>query len=393
MCRSNCLMTHVLLVLVWVGNVGFAQESNPSATWWNARVSEQLGKAGANRDELQRALMTVSYEHREALEFLIQHMPESDLQKLSATYLLDNVTLAYKGINQVPWGKTIPNAIFLNDVLPYANVDETRELWRQEMMERCLPLVKDCRSPGEAAQKLNRELFGLVKVRYSTSRKKANQSPSESMEQGVASCTGLSIILADACRSVGVPARLVGTPSWTNKRGNHTWVEVWDQGWQFTGAAEPSAAGLNHGWFENDASFADDSKPMNRIYATSYESTGIYFPMVWSRGSQSVPGVNVTSRYTAKRIPQDPNRTRVLITLQDADGNRIEQDLVLKSENGEILKGRTRGESADTNDILMFDLPRSQTWEISWTSNGKQFVEARDTGDDEQTWWRLNPPR
>jgi len=388
--RRSILWINLIFLFSVLGNHQVdAQDSKTSAIWWNAEVSDQLARAGANDGELTQALRSVSYEHREALEFLIQYMPESDLKSLTADYLLENVKLAYQGINQVPWGKTIPTAIFLNDVLPYANVDETRESWRKEMLERCLPLVKDCQSPGEAAQKLNRELFGLVKVRYSTSRKRANQSPSESIEQGVASCTGLSIILADACRSVGVPARLVGTPSWTNKRGNHTWVEVWNQGWQFTGAAEPSAEGLNRGWFENDASFADDSKPMNRIYATSYQNTGIYFPMVWSKGKQSVPGVNVTPRYTAKRVQQDPNRTRVLITLQDAGGRRLEQEVVLKNQAGEVLKGRTRGESADTNDILMFDLPRNQTWKVSWEIDGNAFAEELATENGEQTWWRL----
>ena len=67
--------------------------------------------------------------------------------------------------------------------------------------------------------------FGQLSVKYSTARKRANQSPKESIEQGLASCTGLSILLADACRSVGVPARLAGIPSWKNKNGNHTWVE------------------------------------------------------------------------------------------------------------------------------------------------------------------------
>ena len=36
------------------------------------------------------------------------------------------------------------------------------------------------------------------------------------METGVATCTGLSILLVDACRSVGVPARIAGTPLWSN---------------------------------------------------------------------------------------------------------------------------------------------------------------------------------
>ena len=36
-----------------------------------------------------------------------------------------------------------PEAIFLNDVLPYAHITETREPWRKDLMRRCL--VKDPR--------------------------------------------------------------------------------------------------------------------------------------------------------------------------------------------------------------------------------------------------------
>ena len=148
------------------------------------------------------------------------------MRQLSAGFLKENLELAYKARNTVPWGKDIPEELFLNHVLPYANVDESRDPWRKEFMEMCLPMVKDCKTPAEAAQKLNSELYKKVKVGYSTQRKKANQSPKESMEQGKASCTGLSIILSDACRSVCIPARLVGTPLWSNKSGNHTWVEI-----------------------------------------------------------------------------------------------------------------------------------------------------------------------
>jgi hypothetical protein len=40
------------------------------------------------------------------------------------------------------------------------------------------------------------------------------------MATGLASCSGLSILLAGACRAVGVPARIVGTPMWSNGHGN-----------------------------------------------------------------------------------------------------------------------------------------------------------------------------
>lgn len=389
-------MAKSLFIVLLVGTVfsvgcavAVAQDSLPGQDRLPAVIESRLQEAGENQRELRSALEDVKYEHRRALEFLIEHMPLADLQSLSAKYLLENIELAYQGINEVPWGRQIPEHIFFNDILPYANVDETREAWRRQMMETCLPLIKGCETPGEAAQKLNRELFPLVNVRYSTSRKKANQSPAESMQQNVASCTGLSIILTDACRSVGIPSRLAGTPSWTNKRGNHTWVEVWDDGWQFTGAAEPSGQGLNHGWFQNDASMADDTKPMNRIYAVSFAKTGIYFPMVWSRNKQTVSGVNVTSRYTTKRVNWDATKTRVLISINAKTGERLAKEITLKGPQGAKLTGQTRGESADMNDILMFELPRNQNWQVTWEAAGQTLTEKCETGDTEQTWWKL----
>jgi transglutaminase-like putative cysteine protease len=90
---------------------------------------------------------------------------------------------------------------------------------------------------------------------------------------GYASCTGLSIFLVAACRAVGIPARVAGTPSWVvggrradvsaaavqqsasgspglgHSFNNHNWVEVWDDGrWSFIGAAEYDPAGVNRTW-------------------------------------------------------------------------------------------------------------------------------------------------
>jgi hypothetical protein len=56
---------------------------------------------------------------------------------------------------------------------------------------------------------------------------------------------------------------------WSNMRGNHTWVEVWDGDWHFVGAAEPDKAGLDRGWFTHEASEAQAEVPRHAIYATS----------------------------------------------------------------------------------------------------------------------------
>src|SRR5262249_24595966 len=195
------------------------------------------------------------------------------------------------------------------DVLPYANVDEKRDAWRKEFYDLCMPLVKDCKTPTEVVQKLNTELYPKLKVVYSTQRRAANPSPKESIAQGKASCTRLSIILSDACRSVCVPARLVGTPLWADKSGNHTWVEIWDKDWHFTGACEPDPKGLDRGWFTGKAAQAKKDVPENAIYAASFKKTEQHFPLVWARKSTDVPAENVTDRY-AKPEKAKPDTSR-----------------------------------------------------------------------------------
>ncbi len=333
--------------------------AQPEQTWWKSDVADALKRAGSNTAELEKALRATPAPQRVGMAFLVANMPDRDLRSLTAEFLLENVALAYQVRDAVKWGRDIPEDIFLNDVLAYANLDETREPWRKPLMEICLPLVKDCKTPTEAAQKLNSVLFSQLKVKYSTQRKKANQSPKESIDTGLASCSGLSVLLSDACRSVCVPARLAGTPNWYNDRGNHTWLEVWDGRWHFTGAAEYDANGLDRGWFAGDAAKATRDDPEHAIYASSFKKTGIHFPLVWDRKSRDVPAENVTDRYTAKAKTSASERVKVRFRIHEAGSK---QRLILpvsveeRKEFCEVCRGISKGETADRNDVLGFDL-------------------------------------
>jgi predicted peptidase len=344
----------VLLLSLSLHQTGAADKGR----WWSDEVEQSLGRAGDNRAELTRALNGVPMEQRKEMSFLLTHLSESDCKSLRGDFLLENVALACKARKELPWGRKVPDDIFLNDVLPHANMDEARDSWRKEMYDLCLPLVKDCKTPGEAAQVLNSTIFAKLKVRYSTERKKANQSPKESIETGKASCSGLSILLCDACRSVGVPARLAGTPLWSNKRGNHTWVEVWDNGWHFTGAAEPDPKGLDRAWFQGDAAEAQADSRLHSIYAVSFKKTNVTFPLVWASERKDIYAENVTARYVKPR-PVIANAARVEIRVcQSGMKKRLALPVVVvdRQDPKVIFSGDSRGETADSNDILFFEL-------------------------------------
>ena len=353
------LTRFALLAAVLVASPAAADDR---AAWWDEPVALALKKAGDNRPELVKALTAVPRDQRTGMAFLVAHMPDGDLTSLKADFLLTNTDLAYKARNEVPWGKDIPEDIFLNDVLPYANLDEKRDAWRKEFYDLCLPVAKACKDPGEAAHKLNGFVFKKLNVKYSTERKAPNQGPKESIEQGKASCTGLSIVLADACRAVCVPARLAGTPLWANKRGNHTWVEVWDQGWHFTGACEPDPAGLDRGWFVGDAAQAKKDVFEHAIYAASFKKTGQHFPLVWAMRNKTVPAENVTDRYARPAAKGDT--ARVVVRVLDGAKKRVAVSVTVTGEKVK-LEGKSRGETADLNDLLGFDLPPGKAYTVT----------------------------
>uniref|UniRef100_A0A7S4C1V1 Transglutaminase-like domain-containing protein n=1 Tax=Chrysotila carterae TaxID=13221 RepID=A0A7S4C1V1_CHRCT len=122
---------------------------------------------------------------------------------------------------------------------------------------------------------------------------------------GYASCTGVSLLLIDALRTLGIPARLAGTPAWHGQRegGNHNWVEVYlgeSRGWGFVEGA-PAGAGETFDnpcdkWFCNAAHFNGSG---TRVFATKYDRDGAnaYFPMAWEPSNHDVVGVERTAFY------------------------------------------------------------------------------------------------
>ena len=335
----------------------------------------QLALAGANRSEIARALELVPKSQRTGMEFLVRNMPEVDLRSVTAEFLLDEVQVGYRAWYESPWHDQVPESVFFNDILPYAVVSEERTPSRRYLRARALPLIGDAKTATEAAVRLNQTLFPEFGVRYSTERSRTDQNAMQVLEEQKATCTGLSTLLISACRSVGVPARLVGIPLWADSSGNHSWVEIWDHGWHFTGAAEPSGDHLDDGWFVERASQAQPGVPIHSIYATSWEKTGLSFPLAWDEdGSLGyVQAIDVTGRY-AGAAPTPAGMARVEFVVRDEDGRRVPTEVVVRRESGHVageaivFRGVTRDDGADGNDHLAALLPLQGSYVVEWGS-------------------------
>lgn len=259
-------------------------------------VTEALTIAGPNATEWISLLEVVVPEEKPSAVFLLANMPQRDLVSLKKDFLLENIYLARQAAQEVPWGKEIPEEIFLNYVLPYAHVNERRDNWRRDFYDRFIDVAKEAGTIDRAAVILNKKVFEDVDVSYhATKRPKPDQSPYESMEAHYASCTGLSILYADALRAVGIPARLALIPQWKDQSGNHTWVEIWDGDWKLMGASESEEIGT--AWFSTQRHNVDPEYPEHCIYAVSFEKTDLRLPLVWDLSIDYVYGMDVTGRY------------------------------------------------------------------------------------------------
>lgn len=364
---------------------------------YHALIDRTIATAGDNAKELKKALKEVPRNEREGMAFLISYMPERDAKSLSADFLLENVQYAYKARAEFPWAKEVPDSVFLNDVVAYANLNENRESWRKDFYERFKKYVAPCKTMREAIDSVNKNVRNELLVDYNTKREKPDQAPYESMRQHMASCSGLSILLTDAFRAVGIPSRVAGTPAWHDDRGNHNWNEVWIDGqWRFT-EYYPSDD-LDQSWFLTDAGKAIKEDVRKAIYAASFKPTGSYFPLVWDEDIRYVHAENVTDRYTSlyraqlSAMPADGSHVALRVMVfkdkdhAEASGDRVATNLDVFKGEKQLYGGRSTGATQDMNDVLTFNVEKNQQYIVKFM-NGKGEIQTQtiDVGDDTTT--------
>lgn len=364
---------------------------------YHALIDRTIATAGDNAKELKKALKEVPRNEREGMAFLISYMPERDAKSLSADFLLENVEYAYKARAEFPWAKEVPDSVFLNDVVAYANLNENRESWRKDFYERFKKYVAPCKTMREAIDSVNKNVRDELLVDYNTKREKPDQAPYESMRQHMASCSGLSILLTDAFRAVGIPSRVAGTPAWHDDRGNHNWNEVWIDGqWRFT-EYYPSDD-LDQSWFLTDAGKAIKEDVRKAIYAASFKPTGCYFPLVWDENIRYVHAENVTDRYTSlyraqlSAMPADGKHVALRVMVfkdkdhAEASGDRVATNLDVFKGDKQLYGGRSTGATQDMNDVLTFNVEKNQQYTVKFVNGkGEMQTQTVEVGDETTT--------
>ena len=149
-------------------------------------LQEALARSG-RESALRMMLESTPDAHKRDMAFLLANMPQSDLENMDTALLLENVEYANIAREKYSWAQALPEDVYLCDVLPHHVVDEVRDSWRKELYEMFAPAVDTCKSMYDAVCAVNANIPRLTGVDYNTKREKTNQSPKESMRQGMAS--------------------------------------------------------------------------------------------------------------------------------------------------------------------------------------------------------------
>ncbi|SEF93011.1 transglutaminase domain-containing protein [Paenibacillus sp. UNC499MF] len=206
--------------------------------------------AGAKEDELFGVFrQELTEEEAWALKFLIAYMPLNDLADYDGALFLSHVRTTLDIRAKLPWGRRVPDHLFLHFVLPLRvnseNLEDCRGVLYGELAERTRHLTME-----KAILETN--YWCHEKATYVGSDLRTI-SPLTMLRSAQGRCGEESTLAVSALRSIGIPARQCYTPRWAHCDDNHAWVEAWADGqWHFIGACEPEPA-LDRGWFDAPA--------------------------------------------------------------------------------------------------------------------------------------------
>eukprot|EP00934_Nitzschia_sp_Nitz4_P002849 Nitzschia sp. Nitz4//scaffold180_size44305//20700//22001//NITZ4_007239-RA/size44305-processed-gene-0.21-mRNA-1//-1//CDS//3329539467//2839//frame0 len=269
-------------------------------------------------------LMSFDLPFQETLGFPISDVDMSD--GLGNGLVQPTIELALQAKILYPWTDELPKDVFMEYVLNFANLNEGRTNWRPLLVDALRFNESALWTSGQANLSstvtwVNQQLWSRLEpsgkaIRFHSGQTPLIFDPMSIVAFGYASCTGTSILFANALRAVGVPARVAGTPAWYGNRtqGNHNWVEVLAPipespglyEWKFLEPSPNANSPSNVDTLEQDPCrrwFCDSSRyPASQVYAAKLMKHGdaeppTFFPLAWEWNSQDVPAEDRTKFY------------------------------------------------------------------------------------------------
>lgn len=279
-------------------------------------------------------------------------------------YLLLSFCLFACGLNAhiLPWSKTVPVELkqqFLHDG---QIAMETPCDYKATLHSLFAPVVQNCKSAREAVLAVAANMTKVTGVYYSQERRSAIMNAQEALAEKKVSCTGQSLLLVSALRSVGIPARLVGVGTWNHVPGNHTWCEAWfDGAWHMI---EFNERDFNTPWVMESVAMLDPRMPEQRIYAINGSGKKKLFPFYQINGA-TLAVEDVTSRYMqlSQIYIGSPHIQRLMVDVLPRQNKRRYAELL--SRDGKVLDRAELPQcDDDMRQFAVLELPRKGEFKL-----------------------------
>lgn len=296
---KRTILTFLLLFQIFAGN-GLSSDNGQTK-------SSDLSRTPAKASLIE-----------EYARFLIEHMAPPEQTLVSERDLTENIKYAVKARNLMPWGRSVPESIFVNYVLPYRISQEPLTSWRPYFFANLAPEVINQKSMRDAALRILDWFYKRVRYKPSDPR---DLDPISLLKRGWGRCEEINIAVIAGMRSVAIPARPVWVPAWSHTDGNHGWVEVYldDGRWHFV---DPSSCSnkLDSAWFSPYIPMA----PVVLTHALQDNSCIIY------RETSFDQICNITNRYSSTvdltvipELSSKREREEIIVSVNVANGGRL----------------------------------------------------------------------
>jgi hypothetical protein len=153
---------------------------------------------------------------------------EADITHITAKYLINNIELAFKVWQEMPWGKDIPFDVFCEEILPHRVDTEPLENWREKVLASFADIYNSFKNDTnitvlEACDKVNSLL-----PRFRADKDFNAMNFSQLMASNRGLCDEMAMLGVFAMRGLGIPATFDFTPMWPYGIQGSSWNSVRD---------------------------------------------------------------------------------------------------------------------------------------------------------------------
>ena len=182
-----------------------------------------------NFKEAQAAMDALEVEHGK-IDYALKRS-DRDIKTITASYLIENVDLAFKAWREKPWATAISFEVFCEQILPYRGSNEPLNSFRQACLDRHSDLpgkLEDPTDVREAGRLIQQDVHRWVRFSTLFYLHPTDQSFEEMDARRVGRREDISNMMSYAMRANAVPAASDYTPHWADRDNNHAWEVILD---------------------------------------------------------------------------------------------------------------------------------------------------------------------